>query len=108
MSIIFISHKLEEVLEISDRVTVMRRGKTVGTLNTKETNEQELANLMVGREVVLRIEKSEYKPGDVVLSVKNLNVVDQQNVPKVKDVSFDIHEGEIFGLAGIDGNGQLN
>lgn len=70
MSIIFISHKLEEVLEISDRVTVMRRGKTVGTLNTKETNEQELANLMVGREVVLRIEKSEYKPGDVVLSVK--------------------------------------
>ncbi|WP_029688979.1 ABC transporter ATP-binding protein [Thermoanaerobacter sp. A7A] len=107
MSIIFISHKLEEVLEISDRVTVMRRGKTVGTLNTKETNEQELANLMVGREVVLRIEKTEYKPGDVVLSVKNLNVVDQQNVPKVKDVSFDIHEGEIFGLAGIDGNGQL-
>ncbi|MGH2332125.1 ABC transporter ATP-binding protein [Thermoanaerobacter mathranii] len=107
MSIIFISHKLEEVLEISDRVTVMRRGKTVGTLNTKETNEQELANLMVGREVVLRIEKSEYKPGDVVLSVKNLNVVDQQNVPKVKNVSFEIHEGEIFGLAGIDGNGQL-
>ncbi|ADH60271.1 ABC transporter related protein [Thermoanaerobacter mathranii subsp. mathranii str. A3] len=107
MSIIFISHKLEEVLEISDRVTVMRRGKTVGTLNTKETNEQELANLMVGREVILRIEKSEYKPGDVVLSVKNLNVVDQQNVPKVKNVSFEIHEGEIFGLAGIDGNGQL-
>jgi len=107
MSIIFISHKLEEVLEISDRVTVMRRGKTVGTLKTKETNEQELANLMVGREVVLRIEKSEYKPGDVVLSVKNLTVVDQQNVTRVKDVSFEIREGEIFGLAGIDGNGQL-
>lgn len=107
MSIIFISHKLEEVLQISDRVTVMRRGKAVGTLKTKETNEQELANLMVGREVVLRIEKSEYKPGDVVLSVENLTVVDQQNVTRVKDVSFEIREGEIFGLAGIDGNGQL-
>ncbi|MGB9780354.1 ABC transporter ATP-binding protein [Caldanaerobacter sp.] len=107
MSIIFISHKLEEVLEISDRVTVMRRGKTVGTLKTKETNEQELANLMVGREVVLRIEKSEYKPGDVVLKVDNLTVIDQQNVTRVNNVSFEIREGEIFGLAGIDGNGQL-
>ncbi|HHW56871.1 MAG TPA: ABC transporter ATP-binding protein [Clostridia bacterium] len=107
MSIIFISHKLEEVLEISDRVTVMRRGKAVGTLKTKETNEQELANLMVGREVVLRIEKSEYKPGGVVLKVNDLNVVDQQGVARVKDVNFEIREGEIFGLAGVDGNGQL-
>lgn len=107
ISIIFISHKLDEVMEISDKVTVMRRGKTVGTLNTKDTNEQELANLMVGREVVLRVEKSEYKPGNVVLSIKDINVADQQNILKVKGVSFDIHEGEIFGLAGIDGNGQF-
>lgn len=106
ISIIFISHKLDEVKEISDKVTVMRRGKTVGTLNTKDTNEQELANLMVGREVVLRVEKSEYKPGDVVLSVKDLTVADEQNLEKVKNVSFEIRSGEIFGLAGIDGNGQ--
>lgn len=106
ISIIFISHKLEEVMEISDKVTVMRRGKTVGTLNTKDTSQQELANLMVGREVVLRVEKTEYKPGDVVLTVKDLNVTGEQNVNKVKDVSFDVKSGEIFGLAGIDGNGQ--
>ncbi|MGB9678761.1 MAG: ABC transporter ATP-binding protein [Thermoanaerobacteraceae bacterium] len=107
ISIIFISHKLEEVMAISDKVTVMRRGKTVGTLNTKETTEQELANLMVGREVVLRVEKTDYKPGNVVISVKDLSVVDMQGIVKVKNVSFDIHEGEIFGLAGIDGNGQF-
>lgn len=106
ISLIFISHKLEEVMEISDKVTVMRRGKTEGTLDTENTNKQQLANLMVGREVVLRVEKEDKEPGDVVLSVKDLSVFDERNIQKVKNISLDIRSGEILGLAGIDGNGQ--
>lgn len=106
ISILFISHKLDEVLEISDRVTVMRRGKTIKTLNTKETNEQELANLMVGREVKLVVEKNEPRLGETVLKVENLSVKLKNGVEKVKNVSFEVRRGEIFGIAGIDGNGQ--
>lgn len=106
ISILFISHKLDEVMEISDRVTVMRRGKTIKTLNTKETNEQELANLMVGREVKLVVEKSEPRLGEPVLRVEKLSVKLKNGVEKVKDVSFEVRRGEIFGIAGIDGNGQ--
>jgi len=106
ISILFISHKLDEVMEISDRVTVMRRGKTIKTLNTKETNEQELANLMVGREVKLVVEKNEPQLGETVLKVENLSVKLKSGIEKVKDVSFEIRKGEIFGIAGVDGNGQ--
>ncbi|WPX07933.1 ABC transporter ATP-binding protein [Anaerocellum danielii] len=106
ISILFISHKLDEVMEISDRVTVMRRGKTIKTMNTKETNEQELANLMVGREVKLVVEKNEPRLGETVLKIENLSVKLKNGVEKVKDVSFEVRRGEIFGIAGVDGNGQ--
>ncbi|MEN2984233.1 MAG: ABC transporter ATP-binding protein [Dictyoglomaceae bacterium] len=105
-TIIFISHKLNEVLDISHRVTVMRRGKVVKTLNTKETNKQELAQLMVGREVFLQVEKGSYKPGEEVLRVENLTVKNRRGLIAVKDVSFNIREGEIVGIAGVEGNGQ--
>lgn len=104
--ILFISHKLDEVKKISDRVTVMRAGKTVATLDTALTSPQELANLMVGREVILQVSKSEQEVGAPILSVENLRVNSGQG-EKVKGISLDVRRGEIFGLAGIDGNGQF-
>ncbi|HZK56447.1 MAG TPA: ABC transporter ATP-binding protein [Desulfosporosinus sp.] len=104
--IIFISHKLDEVKRISDRVTVMRAGKTVNTVETKSTTPQELANAMVGHEVVLSVSKPPQVPGKPVLEVEDIVVMSNRN-EKVKGVSFQIRRGEIFGLAGIDGNGQF-
>ncbi|WP_407308661.1 ABC transporter ATP-binding protein [Desulfosporosinus sp. SB140] len=104
--IIFISHKLDEVKRISDRVTVMRAGKTVNTVQTKTSTAQELANLMVGREVVLHVSKPPQEPGEPILKVEEVAVSVGRN-EKVKGVSFQVHRGEIFGLAGIDGNGQF-
>ncbi|MHB1653642.1 MAG: ABC transporter ATP-binding protein [Desulfitobacteriaceae bacterium] len=104
--IVFISHKLDEVKRIADRVTVMRAGKTVATVETATTTPQELANLMVGREVVLHVVKPPQAPGEKVLEVKDL-VVAQGRTESVKGVSFEVRRGEIFGLAGIDGNGQF-
>jgi ABC-type uncharacterized transport system ATPase subunit len=105
--VLFISHKLDEVKAIADRVTVMRAGKTVQTLSAAEATPQELANLMVGRNVVLRVDKQPAQPGDVVLAVDRLSVLDSAKHLKVKDVSFTLRRGEILGLAGIDGNGQF-
>lgn len=105
--IIFISHKLDEVKRISDRVTVMRAGKTVNTVDTKSTTPQELANMMVGREVVLQVSKPPQILGEPVLEVENIVVSTSRN-EKVKGVSFQVHGGEILGLAGIDGNGQFD
>lgn len=104
--IIFISHKLDEVKRIADRVTVMRAGKTVATVDTATTTPQELANLMVGREVVLHVVKPPQTPGEKVLEVKDL-LVAQGDAESVKGVNFEVRRGEIFGLAGIDGNGQF-
>lgn len=103
---IFISHKLDEVQRISDRVTVMRAGQTVNTVETKSTSPQELANLMVGREVVLQVSKMPQLPGEPVLEVDNL-AFSAGGAGKGKEISFQVHRGEIFGLAGIDGNGQF-
>jgi simple sugar transport system ATP-binding protein len=105
-SIIFISHKLNEVLEIADRITVLRRGKTIETVAAEGATEASLARAMVGRDVLLRVEKKPADPGDVVLAVDDLHVNDDRGIAKVRGVSFDVRAGEIVGIAGVDGNGQ--
>ena len=105
-TIIFISHKLKEVLEISDRITVMRRGKVVGHLVTKKTTEEEIATLMVGRAVLLRVDKKPANPGAVAFKVENLTANADNGVQVLKGVSFELRQGEILGIAGVEGNGQ--
>jgi general nucleoside transport system ATP-binding protein len=105
-SIIFISHKLNEVLEIADRITVLRRGRVIETVPREGATEASLARAMVGRDVLLRVEKRPSQPGDVLLSVEDLRVVDDRGIPKVRGMSFDVRAGEIVGIAGVDGNGQ--
>ena len=105
-SIIFISHKLDEVLEIADRITVIRRGKVVGTRKPAETNEDELAELMVGRAVSLRVDRGQSHPGDVVLEVVGLRAMDDRRHEVCQGVDLTVHAGEIVGIAGVGGNGQ--
>ena len=105
-TIIIITHKLSEVLAISDNVTVMRDGKVVGDLKTSETNAAELARLMVGREVLLRVEKPEAKPGAPIVAVSNLSITGRDGSKRLNDVSFEVRAGEIVGIAGVEGNGQ--
>ncbi len=105
-SIIFITHKLKEVLAISDRVTVLRDGKTVGTKETAQTTEPELAEMMVGREVVLQVDKEPADPGAVKVEVDGLSAYNDRDMLAVDDVSFQIRGGEILGVAGVEGNGQ--
>jgi general nucleoside transport system ATP-binding protein len=105
-SIIFISHKLNEVAEIADRITVLRRGKLVETLPAEGATEASLARLMVGREVLLRVDKTAAQPAGPLLEVDGLHVLDDRGIEKVKGVSFTVHGGEVLGIAGIDGNGQ--
>jgi len=105
-SIILITHKLKEVMAMSDRVTVIRRGKVIETLKNENTSTDELAELMVGRKVNLVVEKEDKTAGDVVLSVKNLKALNNRGIPALKGVSFDVKSGEIFAIAGVDGNGQ--
>src|ERR671933_373204 len=106
MSIVFISHKLKEVLEIADRITVLRRGKKIDTIPREGATESGLARMMVGREVLLRVQKDASKPGDPLLVVEDLHVLDDRLLEAVRGVSFDVRAGEIVGLAGVDGNGQ--
>jgi simple sugar transport system ATP-binding protein len=106
MSVIFISHKLKEVLEIADRITVLRRGKKVETLPRAGATTETLARLMVGREVLLRVEKTPAEPGEPLLRVEGLSARDDRGLDAVRDVSFQVRAGEIVGIAGIDGNGQ--
>jgi ABC-type uncharacterized transport system ATPase subunit len=106
MSVIFISHKLNEVLEIADRITVLRRGKKVDTVPREGATEEKLARMMVGRDVLLRVEKTPAEAGDVLLGVEDLQVVDDRGLPVVRGVSFQVRAGEIVGIAGVDGNGQ--
>jgi simple sugar transport system ATP-binding protein len=105
-SIIFITHKLREVLDIADRVMVIRRGAVVGETTPDKADQNKLASMMVGREVSLEVEKTDKEPGELVLSVKNLVVADKFNNIIVDDVSFDVNAGEILGVAGVQGNGQ--
>ncbi len=105
-TVILITHKLREIMAITDNVSVMRRGEMVATRKTSETTVEELAELMVGRRVLLRVEKGEANPGEVLFSVRNLTVKDSRGVTMVDDVSFDVRAGEIVGIAGVAGNGQ--
>jgi general nucleoside transport system ATP-binding protein len=105
-TIVIITHKLSEVLAISDEVTVMRDGKVVGNVQTSETNAAELARMMVGREVLLRVEKPAAKTGATVLSLRNLSVLGTDGSKRLDDVSFEVKAGEIVGIAGVEGNGQ--
>jgi simple sugar transport system ATP-binding protein len=106
VSIIFITHKLKEVLAIADRITVMRGGKVVGSTTPNETNEQRLAAMMVGREVILTVDKEAAQPKEEVLEVEGLRVRDQRDLETVRGVSFRARAGEILGIAGVQGNGQ--
>ena len=106
-SILFISHKLNEIMEVADRCTVLRKGKYVGTVNVKDTTKSELSRMMVGRDVEFVVHKDEAKPGDVILDIENMTVaskVHKRNA--VNNVSLQVREGEIVCIAGIDGNGQ--
>jgi simple sugar transport system ATP-binding protein len=105
-SIIFITHKLGEVLEIADRITVLRRGKTIETVPREGATEEGLARLMVGREVLLQVEKKPAEPGEPLLTVEDLRVYDERGLEAVRGLSLEVRSGEIVGIAGVDGNGQ--
>ena len=105
-TIIFISHKLGEIREICDRITIIRRGATMGVYSLSEVTEQDISRLMVGRDVILNIEKTKARPGDRVLEVKDLLIVNEEGKPAVNHISFTAREGEILGIAGVEGNGQ--
>ena len=105
-TIILITHKLREIMETTDNVSVMRRGTMVGTVQTARTSPEELAELMVGRKVLLEVEKTPANPGKTVLQVADLSVRDEHGVERLKGISFDIRAGEILGIAGVAGNGQ--
>ena len=104
--IIFISHKLDEIMEICDRVMVLQKGKIVGGANTKETDKKSLARMMIGRDVVFNINKEKLTKGKKVLSIEDVNIMDDKNLCAVKNISFELYENEIFGIAGVSGNGQ--
>ena len=105
-SIVFITHKLREVLAVADRVYVLRQGRVVGEVATKDTDQAGLATMMVGRAVVLQVDKDEATPADEVLSVRNLVVQDDRKLPAVNGMNLTVRAGEIVGLAGVEGNGQ--
>lgn len=105
-SIILITHKLKEIMEVCDRCTVIRKGKGIGTVNVAETNTNELASLMVGREVHFKTEKKQAEPQGTVLTIENLVVKDSRKVELVKGLNLELRAGEIVGIAGVDGNGQ--
>jgi general nucleoside transport system ATP-binding protein len=106
MTIIFITHKLEEVMQVSDRVTVLRDGKVVATVATKDTNPRELARMMVGRDVLMELPRQTARPGAPVLQVTGVSVASERGLPAVKGVSFEVRSGEIVAIAGVSGNGQ--
>lgn len=105
-TVIFISHKLNEIKEITDRLTIMRAGKSMGVYNTADISKEEISKLMVGRDVVLTVEKEKAKPTEVVLKVRNLEYTNEWNKKMLDNLSFDVRKGEILGIAGVEGNGQ--
>jgi simple sugar transport system ATP-binding protein len=105
-SIILITHKLKEIKAIADRCTVIRRGKMIGTVEVKDTDEARMAEMMVGRQVSFEVDKQPKEPGQVILEIKGLNVLNSRKVPALKDFSIVLRAGEILGVAGVEGNGQ--
>jgi len=105
-SAIFITHKMDEVMAFSEDVYVLKQGKLVASKRTSDTNPKELAQMMVGREVLFQFDKDEYKPGDPVLTVNELSALNSKGLEALKNISFDVKSGEIFGIAGVAGNGQ--
>lgn len=105
-SVILITHKLKEVLAVTDRVTVMHKGRVTGDLSAADTSEQELANMMVGRDVVLRLDKPEARPGEVVLQLENVSATNSRHQEILKSIDLELRRGEILGIAGVEGNGQ--
>ena len=107
-TIIIITHKLKEVMEISDRVSVMRKGQFIGCVSTKDTSEKKLAKMMVGRDISLKVEKEEIPKGEVILKIKNVYAPSKMgnNIDGLRGITLDIHGGEVLGIAGVDGNGQ--
>ncbi|MET7951864.1 ABC transporter ATP-binding protein [Micromonospora sp. NPDC005324] len=105
-AIVFITHKLREVLAVANRVYVLRRGQVAGTVHTDETDATRLATMMVGRDVILRVDKEPATPGEAVLSIRDLVVRDDRHLTSVNGVSIEVHAGEIVGIAGVEGNGQ--
>jgi ABC-type uncharacterized transport system ATPase subunit len=106
VAIVFITHKLKEVVKIADRISIMRRGRLIKTMMPSETNETEMAALMVGRQVYTKTDKGPASPGEIILEVNKMTLVDERKVTVVRDVSFQVRAGEIFGIAGVQGNGQ--
>jgi simple sugar transport system ATP-binding protein len=105
-TIVLITHKLREIMEITDTVSVMRRGEMTATVRTSDTSPEELAELMVGRKVLLRVEKAPARPGAPVLQIENLRLVDEDGIERLRGISLDLRAGEILGIAGVSGNGQ--
>ncbi|GAA0728440.1 ABC transporter ATP-binding protein [Clostridium malenominatum] len=105
-TIIFISHKLKEIKEICDRITILRSGKSVGVYDVKKVSQEDISRLMVGRDVILKVEKGPSKPKETVLKVTNINHVDDTGKDILKDINFSVRKGEILGIAGVEGNGQ--
>ena len=106
LTVIFITHKLEEVMQVSDRVTVLRDGRVIATVNTAETNPRELARMMVGRDVLMNLARTPYAPGEPVLAVEGVSVLNERGQEVVHDLTFQVREREIVGVAGVSGNGQ--
>ena len=105
-TIVFISHKLNEIMEITDRLTIMRGGRSMGVYNTCDVTKEEISRLMVGRDVILNVQKDEARPTDTVLRVRDLEYVNEWHKKVLDKVSFDVRKGEILGIAGVEGNGQ--
>ena len=105
-TIVFISHKLNEIMEITDRLTILRGGRSMGVYNTKDVTKEKISRLMVGRDVILEIQKDKAKPSDTVLKVRSLEYINGWNKKMLDKVSFDVRKGEILGIAGVEGNGQ--
>jgi len=106
ITVIFITHKLEEVMQVSDRVTVLRDGRVIGTVNTADTNPRALARMMVGREVLMELPRTTHQPGRPVLEVEGVSVLNERGQEVVHDLTFQVREREIVGIAGVSGNGQ--